>query len=74
MLFSDGVRIDLSFNGLANLAHLSDDTLALVLLDKDGQIAPLPPPSDNGYLTARPGRQRICQDAQRDLLVLKQRR
>jgi aminoglycoside 6-adenylyltransferase len=54
MLFSDGVRIDLSFAALSNLAYLQKDTLTAVLLDKDGCIAPLPPASDSGYQTLRP--------------------
>jgi aminoglycoside 6-adenylyltransferase len=56
MLFTDGVRIDLFFNALAHLANAGEDTLTVVLLDKDGRIAPLPPPSDAGYLTAKPSR------------------
>ena len=39
----------------ANLAYLAEDTLTQVLLDKDGRIAPLPPPCDVGYLTPQPG-------------------
>ena len=54
MLFSDGVRIDLSFNHLSNLAYLHEDSLTVVLLDKDGRIPPLPPPSDRDYLTLQP--------------------
>jgi aminoglycoside 6-adenylyltransferase len=54
MLFSDGVRIDLAFNGVANLAYLSEDTQTQVLLDKDGTIPPLPPSSDEGYFPAKP--------------------
>ena len=55
MLFADGVRIDLSFQPLAALAELGDDTLTTVLLDKDGLIPPLPPPCDAGYYTPCPG-------------------
>lgn len=54
MLFSDGVRIDLFFAALAELAYVAEDTLAMVLLDKDQRIAPLPPPSDSGYYTPKP--------------------
>jgi aminoglycoside 6-adenylyltransferase len=54
MLFTDGVRIDLSFDSLSNLAYLQEDSLTAVLLDKDGRIAPLPPASDVGYHTSRP--------------------
>jgi aminoglycoside 6-adenylyltransferase len=54
MLFSDGIRIDLSFAALSELPYVAEDTLAVVLLDKDRRIAPLPPPSDSGYFTHRP--------------------
>ena len=54
MLFADGVRIDLSFNSLPNLAFLTDDSLTAVLLDKDGRIPPLLPPCDRDYWTQKP--------------------
>lgn len=54
MLFSDGVRIDLSFDELSRLAFLHEDSLTAVLLDKDGRIPALPPPSDRDYLVTRP--------------------
>jgi aminoglycoside 6-adenylyltransferase len=54
MLFSDGVRIDLSFAALSELAYLAEDSLTVVLLDKDQHIAPLPPPSEAGYYTPKP--------------------
>jgi aminoglycoside 6-adenylyltransferase len=56
LLFQDGIRIDLSFNFLANLAYLDEDTLTRVLLDKDGRIAALPPSSDVGYYPVKPTR------------------
>jgi aminoglycoside 6-adenylyltransferase len=56
LLFLDGVRIDLSFDHLSNLAYLAQDTLTRVLFDKDGQIAALPPASDSGYYPAKPTR------------------
>jgi aminoglycoside 6-adenylyltransferase len=56
MQFADGVRIDLGFSDLADLAYLSEDSLTLVLLDKDGVIPPLPPPSDTGYHVKPPTR------------------
>jgi aminoglycoside 6-adenylyltransferase len=56
MLFCDGVRIDLSFTPLSELAFVGEDTLAVVLLDKDQGIAPLPPPSDSGYYPVKPSR------------------
>lgn len=54
MLFTDGVRIDLSYNYLSNLAFIGEDTLTKVLLDKDGLAPPLPPASDSGYYPRRP--------------------
>lgn len=56
MLFTDGVRIDLSLAALSELAYVAEDTLAVVLLDKDGRISPLPTPSDSGYYTPKPAR------------------
>ena len=56
MLFSDGVRIDLGITPLSELAYVAEDTLAVVLLDKDQRIAPLPPPSDAGYYAPKPSR------------------
>jgi aminoglycoside 6-adenylyltransferase len=56
MLFTDGVRIDLAFDPLAGLDHLAEDTLTVVLLDKDGRIGILPRPSEEGYFSARPSR------------------
>ena len=61
MLFSDGVRIDLSFAALSELAYLAEDTLTVVLLDKDQRIAPLPLPSDSGYFTAKPSRKEFAE-------------
>lgn len=54
MLFMDGVRIDMSFDGLPDLAYLTQDTLTVVLLDKDRRIPPLPPSSDAGYIGNKP--------------------
>jgi aminoglycoside 6-adenylyltransferase len=56
MLFADGVRIDLCFDALPTLAYLGEDTLTVVLLDKDQRAPSIPPPSDQGYLTLRPSR------------------
>lgn len=54
MLFADGVRIDLAFDPLALAGRVGEDSLARVLLDKDGRIPPLPPESDRGYHITRP--------------------
>jgi aminoglycoside 6-adenylyltransferase len=60
MLFSDGVRIDLSFAALSNLAYLQGDSLTTVLLDKDRRISQLPPASDSGYYTSRPSQKEFA--------------
>jgi len=54
MQFTDGNRIDLSFHPLQSVVNVPQDSLSLVLLDKDGCIPPLPPPSDISYLPERP--------------------
>jgi aminoglycoside 6-adenylyltransferase len=55
MQFTDGVRIDLSFHLLDDLDDfLRSDTLTVVLLDKDGRAAQLPPPSDEDYFPTPP--------------------
>lgn len=54
MQFLDGNRIDLSFYSTENAHRCVEDTLAVVLLDKDNLIEKLPPPSDLGYLPQRP--------------------
>ncbi|HAL15935.1 MAG TPA: aminoglycoside adenylyltransferase [Anaerolineaceae bacterium] len=54
MQFMDGNRIDLSFHSLECISHIPQDSLSLVLLDKDKRIAPLPTPSDRSYLPVKP--------------------
>lgn len=54
MLFADGVRIDLSFHPQGRLHTLLEDSLTVVLLDKDQRIPPLPPPTDTSYRTRKP--------------------
>ena len=54
MQFTDGNRIDLSLYPLARLAELERDSQSLLLLDKDGLIAPFPPASDRDYLPEPP--------------------
>jgi aminoglycoside 6-adenylyltransferase len=56
MQFMDGNRIDLSFNRLSTLESSLEDSLTKVLLDKDGRIGKLAPPSDRSYLPKRPTR------------------
>jgi aminoglycoside 6-adenylyltransferase len=54
MQFTDGTRIDLGFHPLDELQQCLDDSLTVVLLDKDNLIGELPPPSELGYLTRPP--------------------
>ena len=54
MQFTDGNRIDLGIYPLANLKELEKDSLSVLLLDKDGIIAPFAPPSDSDYLPKMP--------------------
>lgn len=56
MQFMDGNRIDLSFHPLDKLHRVKDDSLSLVLIDKDNRIGILPPPSDASYLVKIPTR------------------
>lgn len=52
--FADGNRIDFTFYPLSRMDRLETDSLSLLLLDKDGLVPPLPPPSDNDYITRPP--------------------
>ena len=54
MQFTDGNRIDLTLCSLARLDDFTQDSLTVVLLDKDGSIAPVAPPDERGYLPAPP--------------------
>jgi aminoglycoside 6-adenylyltransferase len=54
MQFADGNRIDLTLYPLAKLDALGQDSLSLLLLDKDGIIPPFAPPSDLDYLPQPP--------------------
>lgn len=55
MQLADGNRIDLRLSpvGCAE-AYSREDKLTVVLLDKDGFMPPLPPPTDEDYRTKRP--------------------
>ena len=50
MLFDDGNRIDLGIEILEEtLIDFCEDSLTVVLLDKDNCLPDIPPPSDDGY-------------------------
>lgn len=55
MLFEDGTRIDLLLVPLDELdKYIHNDKLVRILLDKDGRVPPLPPPSDADYRIQKP--------------------
>ena len=54
MQFLDGNRTDLGFYPLEDARRRVEDTLTVVLLDKDQMIGELPPPSDLSYLPKTP--------------------
>lgn len=54
MQFADGNRIDLTLYPIAKLDEFGEDSLSLLLLDKDGIIKPFAPSSDSDYLPQPP--------------------
>lgn len=54
MQFTDGNRIDLSLVPVDRLNEPEADSQSLLLLDKDGVVGPLDPPSDRDYLPTPP--------------------
>ena len=54
MQFMDGNRIDLSFYSMDRLDDALNDSLTVLLLDKDNIVKELPPPSDIDYLPKEP--------------------
>lgn len=52
--FADGNRIDLTLFPIDRLAAFEQESLSLLLLDKDGLIGPLPPPNESDYLPKPP--------------------
>lgn len=54
MQFTDDNRIDLGLAPLARLDRLEQESLSVLLLDKDGLIPPFPPASEDGYLPTPP--------------------
>lgn len=54
MQFADGNRIDLTLYPIAKLQELERDSLSILLLDKDRNIAPYPVPNENSYLPKPP--------------------
>jgi aminoglycoside 6-adenylyltransferase len=54
MQFKDGNRIDLSFDPPELFKSVIDDSLTIVLLDKDGILGNVPPSSDVDYWAKKP--------------------
>ncbi|MBE0686663.1 MAG: aminoglycoside 6-adenylyltransferase [Anaerolineaceae bacterium] len=54
MQFSDGVRIDLSFAKMNMINTANEDSLTVVLLDKDQCLPPIQPPNESSYITKKP--------------------
>jgi aminoglycoside 6-adenylyltransferase len=54
MQFSDGNRIDLNLYPITKLDDLEQDSLSIILLDKDGIIGPYSPSNDSDYLPEIP--------------------
>lgn len=54
MQFTDGNRIDLTYFAADQMAALGRDSLSVLLLDKDGIIAPFAEPSNRDYLPEPP--------------------
>ncbi len=54
MQFMDGNRIDLTLIPISHLAFMEEDSLSVLLLDKDGLFEPFPAPSEASYLPAPP--------------------
>jgi aminoglycoside 6-adenylyltransferase len=61
MQFMDGNRIDLSFHVPERWKSVTDDSLTIVLLDKDNCLGEIPPSSDIDYLP-KPPTQKQFQD------------
>jgi aminoglycoside 6-adenylyltransferase len=60
MQFADGNRIDLTLHPVAKLDELGEDSLSILLLDKDGIIEPFSPPSEKSYLPNPPDEKKFA--------------
>ena len=56
MQFMDGSRIDLSFNPMESVKKVAEDSLSIVLLDRDNLLSGILPASEKSYLPKRPTR------------------
>jgi aminoglycoside 6-adenylyltransferase len=61
MLFDDGIRIDLGIEiKEETILNYLEDKMTLALLDKDGILPPIPPPSDEDYCIKKPSPERYA--------------
>jgi aminoglycoside 6-adenylyltransferase len=56
MQFMDGTRIDLGIDPISSAKKVVSDSLTVVLMDKDGLIGKIHPPSDSDYVIRPPSR------------------
>jgi aminoglycoside 6-adenylyltransferase len=54
MQLMDGNRIDLTLLLIENISKMERESQSILLLDKDGIIAPFPPASDYDFVTSKP--------------------
>jgi len=54
MQFADGVRIDLSFAKMKMVSPSLEDSLTVVLMDKDQCLPPISAPDESSYITKKP--------------------
>jgi aminoglycoside 6-adenylyltransferase len=54
MQFADGNRIDLGIYPLSQVDEVRNDSLSILLVDKDGLVGSFPPPSEKDYLPTPP--------------------
>ncbi|MDN4525820.1 aminoglycoside 6-adenylyltransferase [Fictibacillus sp. NE201] len=52
--FADGQRLDITFFPVDSIHNIQHESLSKVILDKDGLLGELPPPSNKDYLTLPP--------------------
>ncbi len=60
MQFADGNRIDLTIFPAHRLDEMEEDSLTILLLDKDGIFGSPPPTSDKGYLPQPPSEKKFA--------------
>ena len=60
MQFADGNRIDLTLFPVGEVDEMGEDSLSILLLDKDGIIKQFPPPSEKGYLPRPPSQKEFA--------------